>query len=88
MSGTVGLADESQDLRVRVLPQLSTGVAIAGAVVNPVVGLAALIAQRVLGDPVEQIAAVDYKVTGTWGEPHVERLERGTNGGQNGGARK
>ncbi|HUF19191.1 MAG TPA: YhdP family protein [Burkholderiales bacterium] len=88
MSGTVGLADESQDLRVRVLPQLSTGVAIAGAVVNPVVGLAALIAQRMLGDPVEQIAAVDYKVTGTWGEPHVERLERGQNGGQNGGQRR
>ena len=81
MSGTVGLADESQNLQVRVLPQLSTGVAIAGAVVNPLVGLAALIAQRVLGDPVEQMAAVDYKVTGTWGEPHVERLERGQNGG-------
>jgi uncharacterized protein YhdP len=81
MAGTVNLAEERQDLRVRVLPQLSTGVAIAGAMVNPAVGLAALIAQRVLGDPVEQIAAVEYKVTGTWTEPHLERIERSQNGG-------
>ncbi|MEX0961177.1 MAG: YhdP family protein [Burkholderiales bacterium] len=80
MSGSVDLAAESQDLRVRVLPQLSTGVAIAGAVVNPAIGLAALIAQRVLGDPVEEMAAVDYRVTGTWKEPQVERLERRQNG--------
>lgn len=80
MSGRVDLAAESQDLRVRVLPQLSTGVAIAGAVVNPAIGLAALIAQRVLGDPVEEIAAVDYRVTGTWKEPQIERLERRQNG--------
>lgn len=81
MAGKVNLAEENQDLRVRVLPQLSTGVAIAGAMVNPAVGLAALIAQRVLGDPVERIAAVEYKVTGTWAEPHLERVERSQNGG-------
>jgi uncharacterized protein (TIGR02099 family) len=74
MKGQVDLAAESQDLRLRVLPQLSTGVAIAGAVVNPAVGVATLLAQKALGDPVEKLAAQDYQVSGTWAEPKVERV--------------
>jgi uncharacterized protein (TIGR02099 family) len=75
MGGQVDLAAETQELKVRVLPHLSTGVAIAGAaVINPAVGVAALLAQKALGDPVEQMAAQDYQVSGTWSEPKVERL--------------
>src|SRR5581483_10120575 len=76
MKGSVDLAAETQDLNVRVLPQLSTGVAIAGAVVNPAVGLAALLAQKALGDPFEKLAALEYRVTGTWNDPKVERVSR------------
>jgi len=76
MSGQVDLAAETQELKVRVLPQLSTGVAIAGAVVNPAVGVATLLAQKALGDPVERLAAQDYHVSGTWAEPRVERASQ------------
>ncbi|HWQ40209.1 MAG TPA: YhdP family protein [Burkholderiales bacterium] len=81
MRGAVDLAAETQDLRLRVLPQLSTGVAIAGAMVNPAVGIATLLAQKALGDPVEQLAAAEYHVTGTWAAPDVERvIAKGANG--------
>lgn len=71
MQGKVDLAAETQDLRLRILPQLSTGVAIAGAVVNPAIGIATLLAQKALGDPVEQLAALEYQVGGTWSEPKI-----------------
>ena len=76
MRGEVDLAAETQDLKVRILPQLSTGVAIAGAVVNPAVGVATLLAQKALGDPVEKLAAQDYHVSGTWAEPRIERISQ------------
>jgi uncharacterized protein YhdP len=74
MHGTVDLAMETQDLRVKIFPQLSTGVAIAGAVISPAVGIATLLAQKALGDPVEQLAATEYHVTGDWAAPRIESM--------------
>ena len=76
MNGRVNLAAETQDLQVRVFPQLSTAAAVAGAVVNPAVGVATLVLQKALGDPVEELAALDYHVTGSWDQPKVERVGR------------
>jgi uncharacterized protein YhdP len=76
MKGQVSLAAETQDLQVRVLPQLSTAAAVAGAVVNPAIGVATLVLQKVLGDPVEELAARNYHVTGTWSDPVVARVGR------------
>ena len=77
MSGEVDLAQETQKLRVRVSPHISDGVSIAGALVGgPIAGVAAFIAQKVLKDPLDQIASYEYSVTGTWAEPNVVRVER------------
>ena len=77
MGGSINLVEETQDLRVRVLPQLTTATAVAGAAVaNPVIGLATLVIQKILGDPVEEIAARTYHVTGTWTNPLVRRILR------------
>lgn len=76
MKGRINLAEESQDLHVRVFPQLSTAAAVAGAVVNPAIGVATLIVQKALGDPFESMAAVEYRVTGSWADPIVERVSR------------
>ena len=74
MTGDVSLVSETQNLKVRVQPTLSETVAIGAAVVNPVVGLAAYVAQKVLKDPIEQMFAYEYGVTGTWADPKVEKL--------------
>lgn len=77
MKGEVNLVAETQDLEVHVRPMLTSAAAVAGAaVVNPLVGVAALLVQKALGDPVEQAASRDYRVTGTWGNPQVARIER------------
>ncbi|MSQ52416.1 MAG: TIGR02099 family protein [Betaproteobacteria bacterium] len=75
MAGTVNLAQETQNLKVRVVPSLGDGVSSIAAltVANPAIGLIALLVQRVLGDPVGKIFAFDYTVLGTWSDPKVAR---------------
>jgi uncharacterized protein YhdP len=75
MQGETDLARETQGLKVRVVPQLGEGVSVAGAFLGgPVVGLAALVAQKLLRDPIDQIAAYEYSITGTWDNPNVVKI--------------
>ena len=77
MQGTVDLAHETQDLHVHITPTLSAGAGvIAAAVVNPFLGLGALIADFALSHTVESTFALDYRITGPWSKPQVERLHR------------
>jgi uncharacterized protein YhdP len=74
MSGQVDLTQETQDLRVRVLPSLSDTASLGVALVNPVAGVAAVIAQRILKNPLGQIFAFDYTVSGSWSDPKVAKI--------------
>jgi uncharacterized protein (TIGR02099 family) len=74
MSGEADLAHETQDLRVRVVPSLGDSAAVGIGIVNPVAGVAAAIAQRILKNPLGQIFAYDYSVTGSWAEPKVAKI--------------
>jgi len=77
MSGVVDLIGESQNLRVNIQPRLDDSMALAGALVGgPVVGIGALIASKVLKDPIGQALYFDYSVTGTWSEPIITKLKR------------
>jgi uncharacterized protein (TIGR02099 family) len=79
MSGDVDLARETQKLKVRVVPHLSDSVSIAGALIGgPVAGVAAFLAQKILKDPIEQLIAFEYNVTGSWSDPKVAKVERPT----------
>ena len=86
-SGDVDLEHETQVMTVRVQPALSTTVsagagaaAVALLAANPLVGAAvgagALIAQKVMQDPIEQMFSYEYSVRGSWSEPLVERTSR------------
>jgi uncharacterized protein (TIGR02099 family) len=75
MQGETDLAGETQNLKVRVTPHLGEGVSVAGAFLGgPVVGVAALVAQKLLRDPIGQIAAYEYSITGTWAHPSVVKI--------------
>jgi uncharacterized protein (TIGR02099 family) len=81
LTGQADLARETQDLSVRVVPVVGDSVAAAAAValLNPIVGLGALLAQRLLKDPLGQMLAFQYHVTGPWDDPRVERVGAATN---------
>jgi len=77
MGGQVDLVRETQVLRVRVNPQLSDTFSVAGALIGgPIAGIAAFVAQKLLKDPLDQIAGYEYDVTGTWADPVVAKIER------------
>ena len=75
MSGTIDLAHETQNLHLRVVPSLGDGASTITTVIlaNPVFGIGLTLLQRLLKDPLGQIFAVEYDVTGTWDEPKVTR---------------
>jgi len=76
MSGEADLAHETQKLRVRVTPMLGDSVSVAGAFLGgPVVGLAALLVQKVLRDPIGRMASYEYQISGTWSDPKVSKIQ-------------
>ena len=77
MRGEVDLKRETQRLSVNVQPEVGSTAALGIAIAHPVVGVATLLAHKVLQNPLNQMFGFDYQVTGTWGDPKVERISRG-----------
>jgi uncharacterized protein (TIGR02099 family) len=78
MEGQADIARESQDLHVVVLPELNTASAsLAYVAVNPAVGLGALVGQWLLREPLRQASAREFRITGSFSDPKVDRIERG-----------
>ena len=74
MSGEVDLANETQDLRVRVVPSLGDSASTVLAFLNPLLVFPAALAQRILKDPLGHIFAFDYSISGTWDDPKVAKM--------------
>jgi len=82
--GNIDLANETQRLDVRVNPALSATFSAGAAVLfiaNPIIGAAVgagtLLAQKILNHPLDQIFSYDYRVSGSWSDPQVERVTGG-----------
>ncbi len=75
LKGTADIARETQRLELRVIPEVGGGVAAAAgiALLNPIVGAGTLLAQQLLKNPIGQMIAVEYDVSGTWRDPKVEQ---------------
>jgi uncharacterized protein YhdP len=74
MSGEVDLVQETQNMRVRVIPSLGDSAATVIGLVNPLLAIPAAIAQKILKDPLGHIFAYNYAVTGGWSDPKVAKL--------------
>ena len=75
MKGSVDLAQETQDLHVHIVPTVSAGAGVVAAtVINPLFGLAALVADFALSQSISKAFALDYAITGPWSKPHIERV--------------
>lgn len=78
MTGDIDFVHETQKLRVRVIPSVGDSVAAVTTLLGgPVAGLGVFLAQRLLKDPLGQLVAYDYAVTGTWSDPAVVKLAVG-----------
>lgn len=74
MSGGVNLANETQDLKVRVQPALGEMLATSVLLINPTMGAAAWVMNKIFGNPLDKVFSFDYEVTGPWADPKVEKV--------------
>ncbi|MEN3112266.1 YhdP family protein [Uliginosibacterium paludis] len=81
IGGSTDLGRETHNLHIKIQPTLSETVAVgvivgqaAVGVLNPAVGAAAYLAQKLLRDPVEKIFSYEYSMTGSWADPKVEKI--------------
>ncbi|MDD5612474.1 MAG: YhdP family protein [Gallionella sp.] len=75
MQGNVNLNNETQDLRVTILPTLGDSVSVLSAfAAGPVVGIGTLIVNKVLGNPLDKLVSFEYNISGTWSNPNVVKL--------------
>ncbi|HEY0879337.1 MAG TPA: YhdP family protein [Zeimonas sp.] len=78
--GEASIPAETQSLVVEVRPELNAGLASLAyaALANPALGLGSFVAQMVLREPLQQMFAFEYDVTGPWDDPQVVRRARPT----------
>jgi uncharacterized protein (TIGR02099 family) len=75
MAGQMDLNNETQNLRVRIVPTVGNSVALISALVaTPVVGAGVYLAGKILNDPLGQMVSFEYNVTGSWVDPKVEKI--------------
>ena len=79
MEGRADLAQETQDIKVVVIPEINAGTAsLAAAVINPALGLGTFLAQMVLREPLMAAATQQFHIDGTWADPRITKIERKT----------
>ena len=77
MQGSADLRNETQDLRVLVVPNFdATGAALATMAINPAIGLGTLFAQWALREPLIAAGTSELHISGSWADPQVQRIER------------
>jgi len=76
MRGEADLQHETQRLNVNVQPDLGSSAALGVALINPLAGVATLLAHKILQNPLNQMFGFNYLVTGTWDDPKVEKLSQ------------
>ena len=79
MEGKADIKNETQDIKVVVIPELNAGTAsLVYSAINPVVGLTTFLAQYVLRKPLIKSNTQEFRVQGTWKDPKVHKVDATT----------
>ncbi len=79
IEGSADIARETQDITAVVIPDLNTGTAsLIATIINPATGIAGLLAQFLLRQPMQEAATQQFHITGPWSDPKVEKVDRRT----------
>lgn len=82
--GRTGLVARDYDQVAIVDPDVSASIPVAGYLAaGPSVGAALLLLSQILKAPLSDITQVKYRITGSWDEPVIERIQQGTNAQRN-----
>jgi len=77
MEGKADIDDETQNLKVVVVPEIDAGtVSLIATAINPVVGLGSFLAQMFLRRPLMEAATQEFQIDGSWYDPIITRIDR------------
>jgi uncharacterized protein YhdP len=77
LEGSADLANETQDITAVVIPELNAGTAsLLATAINPAVGLGTFLAQFFLRQPLQDATTQQFRITGPWAEPKVEKIAK------------
>jgi uncharacterized protein YhdP len=78
MQGDIAIPTERANLIMTVQPRLDETVALGVGLftLNPLIGAAAFLGQKVIGNPIEKLFSQRLVVSGKWDNPEVEKLGR------------
>jgi uncharacterized protein (TIGR02099 family) len=77
MEGQADIAQETQDLKVVVVPEINAGTAsLLATVINPAVGLGTFLAEVFLRRPLIESNTQELHVTGSWTDPQVAKVSK------------
>ncbi len=78
VNGQINIPKETQDLRITVFPTIdaAAGSVVAAFVINPIVGLSALVGQYLITNQINRAMQTDYLVQGSWTDPEVITLDQ------------
>ncbi len=72
MRGWVNLTQETQNLRVEILPTVSESLSLlSGFAGGPLVGVGTLVLSKVMGNPFDKLVSFQYNITGSLSDPVV-----------------
>ncbi len=75
MEGQANIGQETQDLKILVIPDINAGGAsLVYSAINPVIGLTTFLAQYVLRRPLMESTTQQFHLDGTWSEPRVTQV--------------
>ncbi|MGE0371216.1 MAG: YhdP family protein [Gammaproteobacteria bacterium] len=76
VDGGIDLAARTYDQTVVVTPSVTSGLPVAGAVAGGMgVGAVILLMEKMLKPNIERLTRITYRVTGSWSDPVIERLQ-------------
>jgi uncharacterized protein YhdP len=76
MEGRADIAQETQDIKVVVVPEINAGTAsLIATVINPAVGIGTFLAQLILRRPLIESTTQEFKITGSWVDPKITKIE-------------
>ncbi|MEY4523580.1 MAG: hypothetical protein RIR27_656 [Pseudomonadota bacterium] len=77
MTGQINVAQETQDLRITIFPTIdATAGSLAAFVINPIIGLGAVLGQYLITNQINRTMQTDYLVQGSWENPEVVPLDQ------------
>ena len=77
MAGQINVPKETQDLRITIFPTIdATAGSLAAFLVNPIIGLGAVVGQYLITNQINRTMQTDYLVQGSWENPEVIPLDQ------------